>query len=68
MWGEGVGSFLCCGSILFRNKHAEKERYGGFTLVVLWLSVSLPHDAVGWSEVCDRGISWSFSLTFFVYC
>ena len=28
------------------------------------LYVSLPHDAVGWSAVCDWGISWSCSLTF----
>ena len=25
-------------------------------------SVSLPHGAVGWSPVCDCGISWSYSL------
>ena len=24
-------------------------------------SVSFPHDAVGWSAVCDCGISWSNS-------
>ena len=32
----------------------------------------LPHGAVGWSAVCDCGISWSNSLTFYVlkpiYC
>ena len=36
-----------CGSILFSNEHAEKERDSGFTLVVLWLSVfciSLPQE------------------------
>ena len=27
-------------------------------------SVALPHGAVGWSAVCDCGISWSYSLTF----
>ena len=28
--------------------------------------VALPHDAVGWSSVCDCGISRSYSLTFCV--
>ena len=27
-------------------------------------SVSLPHNAMGWSAVCDCGFSWSYSLTF----
>ena len=27
----------------------------------LW-SVSFPHDVVGWSAVCDCGISWSYLL------
>ena len=26
--------------------------------------MTLPHDAVGWSAVCDCGISLSYSLTF----
>ena len=26
--------------------------------------VALPHGAVGWSAVCDHGISWSYLLTF----
>ena len=30
-------------------------------------SVALPHGAVGWSAVCDWGISWSYSLTFWYY-
>ena len=29
-------------------------------------SVALPHDAVGWSALCDCGISLSYSLTFLV--
>ena len=31
-----------------------------------YCSVTLPQGAVGWSEVCDCGISWSCSLTIFV--
>ena len=27
-------------------------------------SVALPHGALGWSAVCDCGISWLYSLTF----
>ena len=29
--------------------------------------VTLPHGAVGWSAVCECGISWSYSLTFYIY-
>ena len=29
--------------------------------------VSLPQSAVDWSTVCDSGISWSYSLTVWVY-
>ena len=28
--------------------------------------MSLYHNAVGWSAVCDYGISWSYSLAFCV--
>ena len=44
-------------------------RAGCFTLIVFLLlcgclcSVSLPHGAVGWSAVCECGISWSYLLT-----
>ena len=50
---------------------AEEERASCFTVIVLFLScdckcsVSLPHGAAGWSAVCDCGISWSYSLTFY---
>ena len=29
-------------------------------------SVTFPHGAVGWSAVCNCGISWSYSLAFLV--
>ena len=29
-------------------------------------SGALPHVVVGWSAVCDCGISWSYSLIFWV--
>ena len=57
-----VGSFL-----------AGEERAGCFIFVVLWmsccvmnvmLSLTHPRGAMGWSVVCDCGISWSYSLTF----
>ena len=41
---------------------------------VFWMScyfkssVALLHSAVGWAAVCDCGISWSYSLTFWVVC
>ena len=28
--------------------------------------MALPHVAVGWSAVCDCGISWSYSLIFYI--
>ena len=31
-----------------------------------WCFVALPHGLVGWSAVCDWGISWSYSLTFYL--
>ena len=30
-------------------------------------SVALPHGAVGWSAVCDCGISWPYSLVSFIF-
>ena len=29
-----------------------------------YCSLTLPHGAVGWSAVCECGISWSYSLFF----
>ena len=47
---------------------AEEERDGCFTLCCGCLcGVSLPHGAMGWSAVCDCGISCSCSFTFFIY-
>ena len=31
-----------------------------------WCPVALPHGAVSWSAVCDCGIFWSYSLTFYI--
>ena len=65
LWGTLRPFELC-------NHLVEEERAGCFTLIVLlmpfdcYCSVSLPHGALGWSAVCDCGISWSYSLTF--YC
>ena len=28
------------------------------------VTINIPYGAVGWSAVCDCGISWSYSLTF----
>ena len=47
-----------------------EEEAGCFAIIVLQMycyykySVALPHDAVGWSAVCDCGISGSYSLNF----
>ena len=60
---------LCCVLVLFCSvilgvQHlAMEERADCFTIIVLWLSVFLPRDVVGWSAVCDYGINWSYSLT-----
>ena len=48
----------------------QESRAGCFALIVFLMScdckcsVALPHGAVGWSAVCDCGISWSYALTF----
>ena len=57
---------LLCGILLNVLSSLEsilprKREFVAFTLVCV--AVSLPHGAVGWSVVCDCGISWSYSLT-----
>ena len=48
---------------LFFNHLDEEDRADCFALIVFlmscdcWRSVALPHGAVGWSAVCDCGIS-----------
>ena len=64
-----VWSLFC--NILGVLFSAEKERAGCFILIVFLLScgcyfsVSLPYSVLGLSSVCDCGISWSYSLTFY---
>ena len=53
---------LFCGMVLgvgfyFRTYLAEEERAGCFTLCCA-VAVSFSDGAVGWSAVCDCGISW----------
>ena len=48
---------------LFCNHLEEEERAGCFAFIVLRMyfyckcSVTLPHGAVGWSALCDCGVS-----------
>ena len=42
---------------------ATKAKLPSMQIVCRYFSKSLPHGAVGWSEVCDCGISWSYLLT-----
>ena len=52
-YGRGRESWLLCFTWICLS-----ESY-------FWMcSVAPPRDAVGWSAVCDCGISWSYSLTF----
>ena len=50
-------------SILVLQSPADDEKVGFFAFIVLQMScyclfsVALPHDAMGWSAVCDCGIS-----------
>ena len=50
-------------SILVCSHIEEEEKAGCFAIIVLQMycyykcSVALPHGAVGWSAVCDCGIS-----------
>ena len=56
--------------ITFCNCLEEEEKAGCFAIVsyrcivTIKCSVALSHSAVGWFEVCDCGVSWSYSLTF----
>ena len=56
-------SMFCC-TLLF------EERADGFAYFVFLVSrddwAALPRGATGLSAVCDCGISWSYSLTFFI--
>ena len=70
-----VWSLFCYAVLNFLSSFAVtmyligEVRAGCFTLIVFLLlcgclcSVSLPHGAVGWSAVCECGISWSYLLT-----
>ena len=50
-----------------------EKRAGCRTFIVFrmlcccFCSLPLPHDAVGWSVVCDRDISWSYILVLSIY-
>ena len=56
----------------FSNHRGEENSSGCFTLIVFLTScdclrsVALSHGTLGWSAVCDCGISWLNSLT--LYC
>ena len=55
--------FITLCPFLFCNYLDEEERAGCFAFIVFLLScyckyvVALPHSAMGWSAVCDCGIS-----------
>ena len=58
--------------IKFCNHLDEEEMASCFAFIVFGIScyckyyVASPHGAMGWSAVCDCGISWSYPLTFWV--
>ena len=64
--------FLFCYSVLcvrLCNHLDKEERAACLALMSSWCHVTvsvvaLPHGAVGWSGVCDCGISRSYSLVF----
>ena len=78
LW-EAFTILLICAFLLYRiindptaiNIFVISFSHGSlFAIIVLqkycyykW-SVALPHGAVGWSAMCDSGISWSYSFTF----
>ena len=61
MWGFT----LCPGLAIILQRERERELVA-LHCVVTPCSMSLPDGAVGWSVVCDCGISWSYSLGVFV--
>ena len=52
------------------SRVVEEGRAGCLAFIVFWMScyckcpVALPHCAVGWSAVCDCGISYSLIFLF----
>ena len=65
-------ALLCVTSsfAIILKRERERERAGFFAFIVLQMSCyckcskALPHGVVGWSEMCDCGLSCSYSLTF----
>ena len=61
---------LLCVHYSFAIILKRKRKLVAFAIIVLQMhcyykcSVALPHGAVGWSAVCDCGISRSYSLSF----
>ena len=67
--GGGVGSLFCIVALSVLSSLAiilrKRELVALLELCCGCLhSVSLPHGVMGWSAVCDCGISWSYPLTF----
>ena len=63
---------ITCFPFYFCNRFEEEEKEAGcFAIIVLQMNcyckcfVTLPHGAVGWSAVCDCGISRTNSHTCF---
>ena len=56
-------SMFCYALLCVHSSVEEEEKAGCFAIIVLQMycyfkcSVALPHGAVGWSAVCDCGIS-----------
>ena len=64
----------CCVMQYFCKILAKEERAGCFSLIVFLMSCdclcseSLPLSVIGWSAVCDCGISWSCLLLPVMIC
>ena len=50
----------------FSARKVEEKYFDsvGFKVIQDSGSIRITHSTVGWSAVCDCGISWSYSLTF----
>ena len=72
MFCYAVLSVFCSFTVILLMKR-EKEGDRCFSLIVFLLvcvcysSKPLSYGAVGWSAVCDCGISWSYSLLFWSF-
>ena len=77
-----VVALVVCGGLLVLNPWFVLQYFESFLVLKssCWrreswllylccvLNVMFPRSAMGWSVVCDYGMSWTFKISFFMQC